>query len=555
MKIHLKNLILIIIASFAIQLIQAQYNYSDFKTLSVKINALTRQYPGLCKVKSLGTTAGGKEIWLITAGTGETDSKPGIVVLGGVEGDHLLGCELAFGFAEKLLKNAQLADIKDLLDKITFYILPDVSPDATEQFFSEVKFEKNLNTRSVDDDKDFRFDEDPFEDLDKNGLISLMRITDPAGKFTESSEDKRIMVPADLSKGQTGGYLVYSEGIDNDGDGSFNEDGKGGVSFNRNLTFNYEEFGNGSGLYPVSEPETKAVMDFLYDRFNVYALFIFGPQDNLGQPMKSSETKEPVVGNQRSGNQGRPSMRREMKITSILKSDELINDLVSDKYHEITGAKESPLATLPPGNLMEWAYFHYGRYCFSTPGWWFPVGKGENREVEFLKFAEKNKINDVFIPWTEIRHPDFPGKKVETGGLKPFVLNNPPADTLGDLIENHYRFITAISKMHPELEFLDIKAENAGGNIFRVSLKVHNKGVFATCTEAGDSNVWTRIMRIELNPGKEQDILSGIKNQRIQRLQGDETAEFSWLVSGKGAVKIRAGSANTGIISTSVDLR
>ena len=69
----------------------------------------------------------------------------------------------------------------------------------------------------------------------------------------------------------------------------WNEDGEGGVNFNRNLTYNYEEFGTGAGMYPVSEPETKAVSDFLFDRFNIYAVFSFGPQDNLGQPMKSQE--------------------------------------------------------------------------------------------------------------------------------------------------------------------------------------------------------------------------------------------------------------------------
>ena len=45
---------------------------------------------------------------------------------------------------------------------------------------------------------------------------------------------------------------------------------------------------------------------------------------------------------------------------------------------------------------------------------------------------------------------------------------NPPPDTLGDLISLHYKFITAVSAMHPELEFLDIKTEDAGENIFRL---------------------------------------------------------------------------------------
>ncbi len=109
--------------------------------------------------------------------------------------------------------------------------------------------------------------------------------------------------------------------------------------------------------------------------------------------------------------------------------------------------------------------------------------------------------------------------------------------------------------MHPELEFLDVKIENAGENIFRISLKVHNRGIFATCAEIGDQFLWTRIMRITLNPSKGQAIQSGLKVQRIQRLQGDESAEFSWLISGKGPVGITAGSANVGNINTTVDLK
>jgi len=62
---------------------------------------------------------------------------------------------------------------------------------------------------------------------------------------------------------------------------------------------------------------------------------------------------------------------------------------------------------------------------------------------------------------------------------------NPPPDKIDDLVSKNYKFIVAVAGMHPELEFLDVKVENQGDNIFRLSLKVHNKGVFATCAEAG----------------------------------------------------------------------
>jgi len=516
----------------------AQTGYSDFRTMSQKIDALSKAYPALCTVKSLVKTAGGKDIWVLTIGTGDKDNKPAIAVTGGADGNHLLGKELALGVASSLLKESSTPEIKALLDKITFYIFPDVNPDASEQFFSALKYERTVNARSTDDDKDFTFDEDPYEDLNKDGYITLIRIKDPAGRYVESDEDKRIMIEADLSKGETGGYLLFTEGVDNDKDEKFNEDGPGGVNFNRNFTYNYQEFGISAGLYPVSEPETKAVADFLFSKFNVYAVFTFGLQDNLGQPYKSSD---------------RPNADR--RITSIMKSDEVINKLVSDKYHEITGAKGAPLSGTAPGNFMDWAYYHYGRYSFGTPAWWFPAEKGKNQEAAYLKFAEKNKIKDTFIPWTEISHPDFPGKKAEIGGIKPFALLNPPADTLDALISKNYKFLAAIAAMHPELEFLDIKSENAGDNIFRITLNVHNKGIFSTCAEVGNINTFTRIMRISLDPAKGQTILSGEKVQRINRLEGDSSAEFSWLITGKGLVKVTAGALNTGTITSSIELK
>lgn len=556
MKKHSGILILAIIFMYIASLTSVMGQYQDHIQISKKIEELGRQYPDLCSVRSLVKTSGGKDIWVITIGTGNRDNKPGVAVVGGVDGKYLIGRELALSFAERILSSSSEKEIMELLGKITFYVFPDVSPDASDQFFSVLKYERSLNSRTTDDDKDFLFDEDPCEDLNKDGFITLIRIKDPAGNFIESDEDKRLMATADISKGQTGNYLVYSEGTDNDKDGRFNEDGAGGVNFNRNLTYSYEEFGLSAGLYPVSEPETRAIADFLYDRFNIYMVFAFGPQDNLGQPMKASE--KPGAAQDQAQNQPpeQGMMRRERgRVTSILKTDELVNKLVSDKYHEITGFKGAPAAISEQGNFMEWAYFHYGRYSFSTPGWWLAVDKGKSTEAAFLKFADKINLKDIFVPWTSIVHPDFPGKIVEVGGIKPFAVLNPPADTIGDLISAHFKFITSISAMHPELEFLDVKIEDAGENIFRLSLKVHNKGVFATNTEAGEPNIWTRIMRLSVEPSAGQTIQSGLKIQRVQRLQGDESAEFSWLISGKGRVGINAGAANVGQVTTSIELK
>lgn len=562
-KNHLSIFILPIILCFGTYQLTAQIQYSTYNTISQKISQLGKSYPSLCEVKTLVKTVGGKDVFVLTIGTGMKDMKPAIAILGGTDGAYVAGRDLAIGFAENILKESENPEIKNLLSQVTFYVFPDVSPDASEQFFSKPKFERSVNANPTDDDKDFLFDEDPNEDLNNDGIITIMRVTDPAGNYIESEEDKRVMVISDISKGQKGSYRVYSEGIDNDKDEKFNEDGMGGVSLNKNFTFNYEEFGANSGFHAVSEVETKALADFLYDHFNIYMTFAFGPQDNLGQPMKASEKPGPAspalmdqgyITGQGTG-RGQRMETTDRKISSILKSDELINKLVSDRYHEITGIKGAPVTINTPGNFVEWSYFHYGRYSFGTPAWWFPVEKGKNAEAAFLKLAEKNMMNDAFVPWKEIMHPDFPDKKTEIGGIKPFLMINPPADSLDNLINRNYKFLVALAAMHPELEFLDTRVENAGENIYRLSLKVHNKGIFATCAESGEANRWTRIMRIILEPVKGQTILSGQKIQRIRRLEGDSSAEFNWLISGKGTVTITAGALNTGTINTTLELK
>ncbi|MFH0842343.1 MAG: M14 family metallopeptidase [Bacteroidota bacterium] len=565
----------------------AQSGYTSHKSMMLKAESLAIEYPSLCSYKSLLKTDGNSEIAVITIGSGDRDSKPAIAVIGGTDGSCLIGRELVLGFGASLLKESATPEIKALLDKVTFYIFPDVSPDASEQYFREVKYERSINAVPTDDDRDFSTDEDPFEDLDRDGFITMIRVSDPAGTYTENTDDKRVMVQADLSQGETGSYFIYSEGIDNDKDGSFNEDGSGGVSFNKNLTYNYEEFGSNAGLHPVSEPETRAVLDFLFDHFNIYATFAFGPQDNLNpqqrpaspggmpgtaqsqpssqeQPSAQQGQMPPMVqdqfpmtggGQMPSGGQMRRMMGQNRKITSVQKSDEAIVKLVSDKYREITGSRGTPPVKNSPGNFMEWSYYHYGRYSFGTPAWWVTAEKDKNAEAAFLKYAGENKMEDVFVPWTAIDHPDFPGKKTEVGGIKPFAMTNPPSDKIEELVSKNYKFIIAVAGMHPELEFLDTKIENIGENVFRVSLKLHNKGIFATCTEAGQNNLWTRLIQLRFEPAGGQKFLSGQKVQRVQRLEGGAASEFSWLIHGRGTIRISAGAANTGTVTTTLELK
>jgi hypothetical protein len=529
-------------------ILQAQDGYSNFSGQTARINALAKSYPQLAKVRSLTKTAGGKDIWQITIGTGNTESKPAIVVAGGVEGNYLVGTELAIGFAESLLQASNNDSIKALLQKTTFYIFPNMSPDATEQWFGPLKYERQGNASATDDDRDGKTNEDGFDDIDGNGKITMMRIESPVGDHKTHPDDPRVLVKADLNKGEKGKYIVISEGIDNDKDGSFNEDGEGGIAFNKNLTYKHPTFSAGAGDFAASEIETRALLDYLFEQFNVYAVVSFGSNNNLSHPFVYNAT----------------TANQPLK-ASWLQQDVKVDSMVSDLYNKTVSMKDAPKTTASGGDFLSWAYYHYGRYSFSTPGWWVPKTKPDSTKGEkaftvedpvanYFRWAAHDSIAVSFTEWKAIQHPDFPGQKVEVGGLDPFALNNPPYKLIPGLVKKHTDFLVKLAGYQPELDIVNLKTENAGGALTRITVDIINKGALASHSKLGEKSYWVKRINVKLNTSGNQSVISGKKIQVLNALEGYGSQQLSWLVKGSGKLSIEAGSPTTGSKSVEVSL-
>src|SRR5258706_3429365 len=343
----------ILLLSFTLVLSRSlAQNYSNQAQLSQRLKNLESTYGNWVQLQSLTKTAGGKDIWVLEIGGGDRANHPAIAVMGGVEGLHLLSQELAVGFAEKLLAGLQKDSIKNLLNAAAFYVFPSLSPDAAEQYFAQLKYERSANATPTDDDRDGRVNEDPFEDLNNDGLITWVRIEDPSGKWKTHPADERVLVMANAEKGEQGKYILISEGIDNDKDETWNEDPEGGIHFNKSLTFDPPYFSPGAGEHPVSEAESRALLDYLYTRFNVFAVLSFGPANNLSEAWKFDKSKS-----------------SQRIISGIMEGDATVNKMVSDLYKKYSTAKDAPAVAPSKGDLSQWAYFHYGRQSFSTPGW------------------------------------------------------------------------------------------------------------------------------------------------------------------------------------------
>ncbi|MGE5358647.1 MAG: M14 family metallopeptidase [Bacteroidales bacterium] len=393
--------------------------YHSYQELTAALTATVGAHKDIARIVSIGKTGQGRDIWAVEianpAGT-PVEQRPALLVAGNFEGDHVVGSELALDTIEYLLANyASDAVVKQRIDTQAFYVIPRVNPDGAELMFAPVKTGRKTNATSFDADNDGRADEDGPEDLNKDGVITVMRVKDPKGAYMIDPADPRLMKKADPAKGEQGGYAIYWEGTDKDNDGFIAEDGPGGTDINRNFMHQYPSFQPDAGRYMVSEAETRAVLDYVIKHRNIAAILTFGESDNLIVPPTRGGTlgpaspigliefaNESIAGARRTGmiqdapagfggrgggammmgdfemagggrggaqaQTGRGGPARSAA-TTINAADIDYFTTISEKYREITGIRSAPPVRTPAGAFFEYGYYQYGVPSFSTPGW------------------------------------------------------------------------------------------------------------------------------------------------------------------------------------------
>jgi hypothetical protein len=517
----------------------SQADYPDLNQISKRLKTLDKD--ANVSLSTLTKTLGGNDIQVLKIGTGDLDNKPALAVLGGVEGYHVLSVELALQFAERLV-----SERKEVLEHTTFYVFPNMSPEAYAQYHDKLKYERRGNAAEVDHDRDGRLNEDPYEDLNKDGMITQIRIESPLGKYTTHPDDERVMIKVDTSSATAKRYMVYSEGIDNDKDGKFNEDLVEGIAFNKSFTFDFPAFEPLAGDYAVSQKESRALLDYLFEQWNIYAFVTFGPANNLSSPLKYDTNKA-----------------KKRIVASPLENDVAINKIVSELYNQTISQKafmQDNMGT--SGDFFQWAYFHFGRLSFSTPGWWVPEAEKDStstsklkdtKESNFLKWAKQENIEDVFVNWEKIQHPDFKNQTVEVGGVKPFVMDNPPFSKVDSIAMEHTDFILKLVEHQPKLEFHNLKVENLSGGLKRISVDLLNNANLPTHSELGQRSRWLRKIRIDLSANKE-NIIAGDKIELVTKMDALETKSLSWIVKGNGKLTLKAGAPHAGFAELNINL-
>ena len=70
-----------------------------------------------------------------------------------------------------------------------WYIIPLPNPDGAKGFFADVKSNRSVNDFVVNNDMDEATNEDGFDDLNGDGVITQMRVKDLEGTHVISKND------------------------------------------------------------------------------------------------------------------------------------------------------------------------------------------------------------------------------------------------------------------------------------------------------------------------------------------------------------------------------
>jgi murein tripeptide amidase MpaA len=476
-------------------------HYHTYEEVNAFLRNWADKYPDILELNVAGKSFEGRDIFQLTLTnrkTGKATDKPAMAIDAARHSGEITASESALWLLNHLLTGyGKDATITRLVDTKAFYFRIQNNPDGAELFCQTAQSCRS-SVRPHDSDRDGLLDEDPAEDLDSDGFIRQMRKRVDKGKGNavldprDPSGRLMKMVPED-----EGDWMVYSEGIDNDEDGKFNEDGIGGLDLHRNYPENWrpdaggEMSGrgwtqSGAGEFPLSEPETRSFVLFLLSNPHVaivnsmdtaVPMHLHGPSTSKSEDRMYPEDLAWYRFFDREG----------MKITGYPWAGDTY-----DAYHTrvptdpVTGEPTKPNPLF--GHGPDFGYWYYGAIWYGDELWNGGAVKDYNNDglrdsFDALCWNDEALEGKAFAPWTRYRHPQL--GEVEIGGFNPkFFLTNPPPRFLEEWARKEALFNLMLAAHLPQIEVTQAGVKPADEkNTFLVTVSFTNTGALPTALE------------------------------------------------------------------------
>lgn len=544
----------------------------DHDEIGERMRLMERTWPDFLDLQSIGTSYGGREMWLMTINnpaTGPEEGKAAMMIEANVHGNEIQGAEVTLYTIWYLMENyGRIADVTKLVDERVFYLLPTVNPDGRDYFLDEHGSGARTGHVPVDSDGDGAFDEDGPNDINGNGLIEQIRKFTPGeGTHRVSSLDVRIM--EQVPPGEVGDWvLLGSEGVDDDGDGRVNEDPVGGYDPNRNYASDWQPnyIQGGSMNYPFELPEARSINDFQMAHPNIAGFQSFHNTGGmlLRGPGAAWQGRYP-------------------------QSDIRVYDEIGEfgermlPYYNYLVIWQG-LYTVHGGSI-DWTNDGLGIVSFSNELW----NGGQYFNSPLLQQQQQNprdptngqrsryffddflEFGDEYVEWAPFDHPQF--GQVEMGGWKKLSGRVNPRFLSMELFHRNMAFTLYHAESMPLMSMGETTVERVEGDVYRVRIDITNERLIPTITARALENNVVRPDLISVDgdveiiavgwvadknrPGPTQ-LIDQAELDRIMVRSGHPgrtTKTIEYLVRGRGDMTVTYSALKGGTASATVQVR
>ncbi|MGD0804700.1 MAG: M14 family metallopeptidase [Candidatus Bathyarchaeia archaeon] len=509
--------------------------YPTFEELESALKTMCTEFPNLTNLVSAGKSLKGRELWVVEAtnkATSPASQKPGLWIDGNTHSGEVTGSVVCLKTIWHLLKGyGEDPSCTEILDDKVIYIMPRVNPDGAEIYLTQ----SYHSTAAGISNPSFLDGEGHYdEDVDDDGKILFMRITNPNGEWKVSKKDPRLMVKREPNEHYGEFYDVLREG-------KFlkYKNGKevtmapprflGGT--NRNYPAHWAPGGlpiGGAGVFPLEEVEARAIADFWAKHPNIGGMHTFHTSGGLIL-RESAVHPDSWFTDQ--------DLDLDLAIYKYLAS---IGENISGYpaisiFEEFTFADDRPFRR---GCATSFFYEHLGAFVFSIELWdWeHEIGLGHFRqrggiEFSFDRLPEEDQLRELkwidhnypeaFVPWHKMAHPQL--GEVEVGGIDTKVTrrNPPPGVWLEREVDKVLPFALRHAALLPLLRVREARMTNVSEDVYKVEAQIVNAGWLPTNV----TQIATRIKRatpviaeIILPPGAE--LVVGHEKIELGHLEG-----------------------------------
>jgi murein tripeptide amidase MpaA len=551
------------------------YRYAELTDI---LKAFAAEYPHLVTLEAIGKSHEGRDIWLAAvthAASGPAADKPAFWVDGNIHSTEVAASSANLYFLNQLVNGyGSDADITRALDTRVFYVCPRINPDGAEWALADKPKWVRSSTRA------YPYDEEAIEgltveDADGDGRILQMRIPDPNGLWKPHPQEPRLMVRREPT--EVGGtyYRILPEGRLEAYDGFTLKvkKRKEGIDLNRNFPGNwrqeYEQLG--AGPFPTSEPEVRAVADFIVRHpnicggvaFHTWSGVLLRPFDHLPDTEMHAE-----------------DLWHYQKVG--VKGTELTGYPNISVYHEF---RYHPKAVI--GGAFDWVYDHLGIFSWVVEIWspmreaglekylyidWFrdhPI----DDDLKIFRWSETKLGGAAHVDWKPFDHPEL--GKIEIGGWNRFhAFGNPPLALLERELARFPKWLIWQALLSPKLELVAAVAEPLSGDTWLVRLVVQNTGWLPSYVSK--RSLERKVVRgvvAEITVPKGAELVSGKRREEFGQLEGkaykhtgisfwpdyhvtDDRAKMEWVVRGRvgDRVALSARHERAGTVRAEVKL-